>query len=77
MIEKSDVELLLMKTMSLQLVKGTIDEVAETVQVDWALPRYLNQGHLKILVSRLQDWELKMDNVINLVEGQSEELLKN
>lgn len=40
------VELLVMKAMSLGLVRGTIDEVAEKVAVEWILPRYLNKDHL-------------------------------
>jgi len=75
-IEKSDVELLVMKAMSLELIKGTIDEVAESVQVDWVLPRYLNKDHLKILYSRIDEWGNKMDNVIKLVENGAEELLQ-
>ena len=74
-VEQTDVELLVMKAMSLALVKGTIDEVDQVVHIDWMLPRYLNKGHLNILVNRLQEWETKMDNVIALVENQAEELL--
>lgn len=76
-IEKGDVELMLMKAMSLQLIKGSIDEVEEVVHVDWILPRYLSKGHLEIMVKKLVEWEGKMDQVIRLVEGQSEELLSN
>jgi 26S proteasome regulatory subunit N9 len=45
-VEAADVELLVMKAMSLDLIRGCIDEVAQTVQVDWVKPRYLNKGHL-------------------------------
>lgn len=76
-LEKNDVELMLMKAMSLQLIKGNIDEVEEVIHVSWILPRYLSRGHLEIMVRKLQDWENKMDHVIKLVEGQSEELLQN
>lgn len=64
-----------MKAMSLQLIKGNIDEVGQVVHVDWILPRYLAKGHLEIMVRKLYEWEAKMDNVIKLVEGQSDELL--
>jgi len=64
-----------MKAMSLELVKGCIDEVEETVHIDWILPRYLSKKHLEIMVRKLNEWESKMDNVIMLVEGSSEELL--
>lgn len=43
------VELLVMKAMSLGLVRGTIDEVTEKVNVEWILPRYLNRDHLQVL----------------------------
>ena len=76
-IDKPAVELLLMKAMSLQLIRGNIDEVEEVVHVDWMLPRYLSKAHLEIMVRKLQDWETKMEEVIRLVEGQSEELLQN
>ena len=66
-----------MKAMSLQLIKGNIDEVEEVVHVDWMLPRYLSKTHLEILTRKLQVWEGKMEHVIRLVEEQSEELLKN
>ena len=66
-----------MKAMSLDLIKGNIDEVEELVHVDWILPRYLAKSHLEIMVAKLGDWERKMEDVIKAVEGQSEELLNN
>ena len=76
-VDKNDVELLLMKAMSLQLIKGNIDEVEEVIHVDWMLPRYLSKSHIEVMARKLQDWENKMEHVIRLVEGQSEELLLN
>ena len=75
MIETGDVEFLVMKAMSLDLVKGTIDEVDETVQVDWIMPRYLNKDHLKVLTTRMKDWESKMEGVIYMLENKASELL--
>jgi 26S proteasome regulatory subunit N9 len=74
-IEVGDVEFLVMKAMSLELVKGQIDESAEKVQIEWIMPRYLNKEHLTVLINRMKDWEQKMENVILLVEGQAGELL--
>lgn len=75
MVSKEDVELLVMKAQSLDLIRGTIDQVSEQVQVEWVLPRYLNTNHLKVLTSRLADWQAKMEDVIRLVENGSSELL--
>jgi 26S proteasome regulatory subunit N9 len=76
-IDKIDVELLVMKSMSLDLVKGTIDEVDEVIHIDWILPRYLSRDHLAIMVGKLGEWSEKMENVIRLVEDGSEELLNH
>jgi len=58
-----------MKAMSLDLVKGSIDEVEELVHVNWILPRYLSRSHLEIMVRKLEAWETKMDQIIKQVEG--------
>ena len=66
-----------MKSMSLELIKGTVDEVDEVVHVNWVLPRYLSKEHLQIMVQKLGEWGTKMENVIILVENGAEELLHN
>ena len=76
MIQSEQVEMLVMKAMSLELVRGSIDEVDQTVQITWIMPRYLSVDHLQVLVNRLDEWELKMDNIIRVVENGSEELVK-
>lgn len=76
-VEEGDVELLVMKSMSLGLIRGTIDEVDRCVVVEWALPRYLNKGHLQIMHKKMQDWESKLENVIRAVENSSTELVSN
>jgi 26S proteasome regulatory subunit N9 len=66
-----------MKSMSLGLIRGMIDEVDRVVHIDWAQPRYLNKEHLKTMHKKMEEWELKMDNVIRLVENGSQELIQN
>ena len=55
-VSKEDVELLVMKAQSLDLIRGSIDQVSEVVRVEWVLPRYLSTDHLKLLASRIGDW---------------------
>jgi 26S proteasome regulatory subunit N9 len=76
-VEEGDVELLVMKSMSLGLIRGTIDEVDHVVHIDWAMPRYLSKSHLQIMHKKMEEWELKMDNVIRLVENNSQELVQS
>ena len=75
-VQPNEVEMLVMKAMSLDLVRGSIDEVERTIQIDWIMPRYLSTSHLQVLVGRMDDWELKMDQVIRQVEAGSEELVR-
>jgi 26S proteasome regulatory subunit N9 len=49
--------MLVMKAMSLELVKGSIDEVDKTVHIEWIMPRYLNKEHMQILADRLGEWK--------------------
>lgn len=76
-IEEGDVELLVMKSMSLGLIRGTIDEVDRVVHIDWAMPRYLSKSHLQVMHRKMQEWETKMDNVIRLTENNSQELVQS
>lgn len=75
LVSNEDVELLVMKAQSLELIRGSIDQVSESVRVDWVLPRYLSTEHLKLLASRIGDWQQKMEEVIRQVEDGSGELL--
>mmetsp|Transcript_43443 Transcript_43443/g.41900 ORF Transcript_43443/g.41900 Transcript_43443/m.41900 type:complete len:174 (+) Transcript_43443:628-1149(+) len=66
LLPKEEVEFLVMKSMSLNLVRGMIDEVDEVTHIDWILPRYLNLNHLSIMNNKLRDWEDKMGNIVNM-----------
>ena len=63
-----------MKAMSLDLIRGTINEVTQVVHVDWCLPRYLSKNHLTIMASKINNWQEKLDQTIRLVENNSTEL---
>jgi len=76
-VSVEDVEFLVMKAMSLQLIKGTIDQVSERVNVKWIVPRYLSKDHIQIMAERLSDWESKLEEIIARVEEESVELRKN
>jgi 26S proteasome regulatory subunit N9 len=76
-IEEQDVELLVMKAMSLDLIRGTIDEVSQVVHIDWCQPRYLSKSHLKIMVTKMDGWYQKLDQTITLVENNSHELINS
>jgi|TARA_B110000285_G_C15000119_1_gene550996 26S proteasome regulatory subunit N9 len=74
-VPEEAVELVVMKAMALELVKGSIDEIDKKVNIDWILPRYLNKGHLEVLVGQMKTWEDKTEMTIGIIEEGGEELL--
>ncbi|KAK9812588.1 hypothetical protein WJX73_010771 [Symbiochloris irregularis] len=56
------VEFLLMKTLSMHLIEGVIDQVDGNVQVSWVQPRVLTLPQIKGLGARLNDWMSKVNS---------------
>lgn len=76
-VPASEVEHLVMKSLSLGLIKGMIDEVDQTVQVrlqyllitkkvTWIQPRVLDKIQIKVMMTRLSEW---VDNVKERVKS--------
>ena len=53
---EDDIEYLVMKAMSLGLVKGTIDQIDKMVRVSWVKPRILDMERIVIMRDKLQQW---------------------
>jgi len=73
----NEVELLVIKALSLGLIKGTIDEVNRTVHVTWVQPRVLDKGQCQSLQVLLSTWSEKVKSSMYMVEDQVPELLVN
>ncbi|KAI8799883.1 hypothetical protein BJ742DRAFT_764716 [Cladochytrium replicatum] len=74
-VTRDEVEHLVMRALSLGLLKGKIDEVDGIVEVSWVQPRVLDKGQIKTLHSRLADWSVKVkDGVVNLELEEGGEL---
>jgi len=67
-VEEDDVELLVMKAMALNLIKGMIDQVERKVHIDWIKPRYLSKAHMEIMSRRLDNWAKVTEQVVRQVE---------
>jgi len=66
-----EVEPLVMKALSLKLVKGTIDEVDQTFTVTWVQPRVLDIQQIAGMKDRLQDWTKKVQSTLVFMEGEA------
>ncbi|XP_064423452.1 26S proteasome non-ATPase regulatory subunit 13 isoform X2 [Latimeria chalumnae] len=71
----NEVELLVMKALSVGLVKGSIDEVDKRVHMTWVQPRVLDLQQIKGMKDRLGDWCGDVKNMALLVEHQAQDIL--
>jgi 26S proteasome regulatory subunit N9 len=66
----NEVEPLVMKALSLKLVRGTIDEVDQTFSVTWVQPRVLDIPQIATMKDRLQDWTKKVQTTLGFMEDE-------
>lgn len=69
-----EVEHLVMKALSLGLLKGFIDEVAETVTITWLQPRVMNRENIESMRQRLVQWDNDVSGLSQWMEGQGKEV---
>ncbi|MBN3324026.1 PSD13 ATPase, partial [Atractosteus spatula] len=71
----SQVELLVMKALSVGLIKGNIDEVDRRVHMTWVQPRVLDLQQIKGMKDRLDLWCGDVKDMAMLVESQAHDIL--
>lgn len=69
------VEHLIMKGLSLGLVKGTVDQIDQQASFSWVQPRVLNLEQLTDMHARLGVWLDTVTSAIGVVENAAPELL--
>ncbi|KAL8141738.1 hypothetical protein V2J09_014770 [Rumex salicifolius] len=70
-----DVEYLLMKSLSVHLIEGIIDQVEGTVHVSWVQPRVLGISQIKSLRDRLDSWVGRVHTALLSVEAETPDLI--
>ncbi|KAM6493081.1 hypothetical protein JOM56_011215 [Amanita muscaria] len=58
-----EVEHLVMKALSLKLIRGSIDQVEQTAHITWVQPRVLSREQIGGLSERLKQWVEKLGKV--------------
>lgn len=69
------VEWLVMKAMSIELIKGVIDEIDQVVRVSWVQPRVLDDTQMLSLKEKLSSWGEVANNTLMYVKNNTGELL--
>jgi len=69
------VELLVMKALSKGLVKGQIDQVAQSVNLTWVQPRVLDKEQLKTIMGKIANLTSSIKSMETMIENNAGEIL--
>lgn len=70
-VEVDKVEWVIMKALSLGLMRGSMDQVEGTVEVTWVMPRVLDDQQLKGLATRFGEWAIKVSKERDYMSEQT------
>jgi len=66
-----EVELVVMKALSLKLIRGVIDQVNETVTIWWVQPRVLDVNQVKKMHERLGRWIGDVNQLLTFMQNET------
>jgi 26S proteasome regulatory subunit N9 len=68
-VQLDEIEHLIMKALSLGLLRGSIDQVAEVARISWVQPKVLDRAGIEGMRGRLREWDAGVERLGNWVEG--------
>jgi 26S proteasome regulatory subunit N9 len=68
-VQSNEIEHLIMKALSLGLLRGTIDQVAEIARINWVQPKVLDMKQIESMRGRLREWDSSVNQLGNWIEG--------
>jgi len=73
-VQSDEIEHLIMKALSLGLLKGSIDQVAEVARITWVQPKVLDKGGIEGMRMRLREWDGGVEKLGNWIEGVGQDV---
>ncbi|KAH9829799.1 26S proteasome non-ATPase regulatory subunit 13 [Teratosphaeria destructans] len=73
-VQPDEIEHLIMKALSLGLLKGQIDQVAEVAKISWVQPKVLDRGGVEGMRNRLREWDSGVERLGNWIENVGQEV---
>ena len=71
---KDEVEHLIMKSLGLGLIRGTIDEISQVVDIHWVQPRHLGKEGVSKIIEKLQLWQDNLESMSTNLRDTAPEL---
>lgn len=73
-VQPNEIEHLIMKALSLGLLRGSIDQVAEVARITWVQPKVLDKTGIEGMRSRLKEWDSGVERLGNWIEGVGQDV---
>ncbi|KAF2728262.1 hypothetical protein EJ04DRAFT_516746 [Polyplosphaeria fusca] len=73
-VQPNEIEHLIMKALSLGLLRGTIDEVAEIARINWVQPKVLDMKQVESMRTRLREWDASVNQLGNWIEVKGKDV---
>ncbi|KAK5173074.1 26S proteasome regulatory subunit [Saxophila tyrrhenica] len=68
-VQLDEIEHLIMKALSLGLLRGSIDQVDEVARISWVQPKVLDRSGIEGMKTRLREWSGGVEKLGNWIEG--------
>ena len=73
-VQHDEIEHLIMKALSLGLLRGSIDQVAEVARITWVQPKVLDRNGIEGMRARLREWDGGVERLGNWIEGVGQDV---
>ncbi|CAJ0547314.1 Ff.00g019410.m01.CDS01 [Fusarium sp. VM40] len=73
-VRPEEIEHLIMKALSLGLLRGTIDQVDGVAQITWVQPKVLDMKQIAAMRERLLDWDSSVNQLGNWIESAGKDV---
>ncbi|KAF4970390.1 hypothetical protein FSARC_2583 [Fusarium sarcochroum] len=73
-VGQEQIEHLIMKALSLGLLRGTIDQVDGVAQITWVQPKVLDMKQIAAMRQRLLDWDSSVNQLGNWIESAGKDV---
>ena len=73
-VRPDEIEHLIMKALSLGLLRGSIDQVDEIARINWVQPKVLDMTQIDNMRSRLREWDSSVNQLGNWIESVGQDV---
>lgn len=73
-VKPDEIEHLIMKALSLGLLRGSIDQVDEIARINWVQPKVLDLKQIDGMRQRLQEWDSSVNSLGNWIESKGQDV---